>query len=222
MGAQPVKKNGSPPSGLPFRLSKKSKDFSDSLQKCHYFCAAVRRKSPRFARRNPCTARLPGHLIPFEAGGCPLELPRPVSGGFDSAQVFRHDESPHGSSVRAFGVPGEVMGAQPVKKNGSPPSGLPFRLSKKSKDFSDSLQKCHYFCAAVRRKSPRFARRNPCTARLPGHLIPFEAGGCPLELPRPVSGGFDSAQVFRHDESPHGSSVRAFGMPGKAMCAAGK
>ena len=37
------------------------------------------------------------------------------------------------------------MGAQPVKKNGSPPSGLPCRLSKKSKDFSDSLQKCRYF-----------------------------------------------------------------------------
>ena len=44
----------------------------------------------------------------------------------------------------------------------------------------------------------------------------------PPDPPRPASDGFDSAQVFRHDESPHGSSVRAFGMPGKAMCAAGK
>ena len=59
------------------RLSKKSKDFSDSLQKCRYFCAPQRRKSPRFACRNPCTARFPGHLIPFEAGRCPPELPRP-------------------------------------------------------------------------------------------------------------------------------------------------
>ena len=32
------------------RLSKKSKDFSDSLQKCRYFPAAARRKSPRCAR----------------------------------------------------------------------------------------------------------------------------------------------------------------------------
>ena len=41
-----------------------------------YFCASVRRKSPRFACRNPCTARLPGHLIPLEASCRPLELPR--------------------------------------------------------------------------------------------------------------------------------------------------
>ena len=47
-----------------------------SLLKFRYFCAAQRRKSPRSACRKPCKARLPGHLIPFEAGGCPLELPR--------------------------------------------------------------------------------------------------------------------------------------------------
>ena len=46
------------------------------------------RKSPSFACRKPCTASLPGHLILFEAGGCPLELPRPNSGGFYSAQFF--------------------------------------------------------------------------------------------------------------------------------------
>ena len=33
----------------PFRLSKKSKDFSDSLKECRYFPAAVRRESPRCA-----------------------------------------------------------------------------------------------------------------------------------------------------------------------------
>ena len=72
----------------PRRLSEKSKNFSDSLQKCRYFCAAIRRKSPRFACRKPCTARIPGHLIPLEAGCCPLELPRPDAGGFDAARVF--------------------------------------------------------------------------------------------------------------------------------------
>ena len=61
----------------PRSLSEKSQYLSDRLQKCRYFCAAQRRKSPCFARRNPCTARLPGHSIPFEAGGCPLELPPP-------------------------------------------------------------------------------------------------------------------------------------------------
>ena len=67
------------------------------------------------------------------------------------------------------------------------PLGLRRRLSKKSEDFSDSLQKCRYFCAAVRRKSPRFACRKPCTARFPGHLIPFEAGGCPPRAPPALS-----------------------------------
>ena len=37
-------------------------------------------------------------------------------------------------------------------------AGVRLRLSKKSKDFSDSLQKCHYFPAVQRRKSPRCAR----------------------------------------------------------------
>ena len=36
--------------GRPLRLSKKSKDFSDSRKKCRYFPAAARRKSPRYAR----------------------------------------------------------------------------------------------------------------------------------------------------------------------------
>ena len=57
-------------------------------EKCRYFCAALRRKSPRFACRNPCTARLPGHLIPLEAGCRPLELPRPNLSGFISTEVF--------------------------------------------------------------------------------------------------------------------------------------
>src|SRR5699024_4202219 len=51
------------------RLSKKSLDFFDSLQKCRYFRAAQRRKSPRSALRTPCTARRPGHSFPREAGG---------------------------------------------------------------------------------------------------------------------------------------------------------
>ena len=55
--------------------------------------APQRRKSPRFACRKHCTASLPGHLIPFSAGRCPLELSRPVSGGFDSAQFFRKPEA---------------------------------------------------------------------------------------------------------------------------------
>jgi hypothetical protein len=37
--------------------------FFDSLQKCRYFCAAAQPKSPRFARLNPCFARLSGHSI---------------------------------------------------------------------------------------------------------------------------------------------------------------
>ena len=32
---------------------------------------------------------LPGHSIPREAGGCPLALPRPDTGGFCSTEVFR-------------------------------------------------------------------------------------------------------------------------------------
>ena len=71
-----------------FRLSEKSKDFSDSLKNAVTFAPQQRRKSPRFACRNPCTARLPGHLIPFEAGGCPLELPRPNLRGIISTEVF--------------------------------------------------------------------------------------------------------------------------------------
>ena len=85
-----------------FRLSKKSRNFFDSLKKCRYFCAAQRRKSPRFACRNPCTARLPGHLIPFEAGGCPLELPRLDSGRFYSAQVFRQTAAKGSEKIGAF------------------------------------------------------------------------------------------------------------------------
>ena len=34
-----------------------------------------------------------GDVIPFQAGCRPLELPRPDSGGFYSAQVFRQTES---------------------------------------------------------------------------------------------------------------------------------
>ena len=59
--------------------TKKSKDFSVCMPKCRYFCAALRRKSPRFACRNPCAARLPGHLLPFEAGPSPPAAPRPAT-----------------------------------------------------------------------------------------------------------------------------------------------
>lgn len=45
-------------------------------------------KSPPFACRNPCTAGVPGHLIPFGAGGCPLEFPRLNLSRFISAEVF--------------------------------------------------------------------------------------------------------------------------------------
>ena len=50
-------------------------------------------------------------------------------------------------------------------------SGGPLRLSKKSRDFFDSLQKCRYFRAALRRKSPRSA---PSTrgGRLPPRAPP--------------------------------------------------
>ncbi len=75
-----------------FSLSKKSVDFFDRLKKCRYFRAAQRRKSPRSAGRKPCCARLPGHLIPCEAGGCPLALPRPDTARFCSTEVFRHAE----------------------------------------------------------------------------------------------------------------------------------
>lgn len=72
--------------GLPSRLLKKSIDFFDSLQKCRYFCAAQRHKSPRFARRKPCCARQCGAFDPIRGGRCPLELPR-LSSTFCS-----HDE----------------------------------------------------------------------------------------------------------------------------------
>ena len=105
---------------------------------------------------------------------------------------------------------------QKANRTTSLPGGGPQAVTK-SKDFSDSLQKCRYFCAPQRRKSPRFACRNPCTARLPGHLSPLEAGGCPLELPRPDSGGFYSAQVLRETEDhlPSGrrSDVLSFSPP---------
>src|SRR5699024_10278717 len=68
--------------------SEKSLDFSDSLQKCRYFPAATRRKSPRSARREPCRARFPGHSIPLEAGCRPLELPRQSSGKFLLTEFF--------------------------------------------------------------------------------------------------------------------------------------
>ena len=126
--------------------------------KCRYFCAAQRRKSPRSARRKPCAARLPGHLIPFEAGRCPLELPRPGRDSSCSIKMFEQTSA------------GPALMAGPVK--------------------------CRYFCAAQRRKSPRSARRKPCAARLPGHLIPFEAGRCPLELPRPGRDSSCSIKMF--------------------------
>ena len=90
------------------------------------------------------------------------------------------------------GMPLHCLGNTGARK----PRFRALRLSEKSRNFSDSLQKCRYFCAAVRRKSPRFACRKPCTARLPRHLIPFEAGGCPLELPRPNLRGIISTEVF--------------------------
>jgi hypothetical protein len=55
---------------------KRPKAFSNRLQKCLSFCAAWPHKISRFARLNPCIARLSGHLILFEAGCCPLKLPR--------------------------------------------------------------------------------------------------------------------------------------------------
>ena len=38
--------------------------------------------------REPCCARLPGHLIPFEAGCRPLEPPLPNLSGFTYTEVF--------------------------------------------------------------------------------------------------------------------------------------
>ena len=87
-----------------------------------------------------------------------------------------------------------------VKTGSGGPHCGPDQAVKKVQGLFRQPEKCRYFCAPQRRKSPRFACRNPCTARLPGHLIPLEAGGCPLELPRPDSGGFDSAQVLRETE----------------------
>ena len=98
-----------------------------------------------------------------------------------------------------FPLPG-CIGTDKHTERPAPQAGrsVCFRLSKKSLDFFDSLQKCRYFRAAQRRKSPRSAPRKPCTARLPGHSIPREAGGCPLALPRPDTGGFCSTEFFRH------------------------
>ena len=61
-------------------------------------------------------------------------IPRPNFSGFLSTEVF--------DKLRSGG-----------------PCGPPeYRLSKKPKGFSDSLQKCRYFSAAARWKSPRCAR----------------------------------------------------------------
>ena len=72
--------------------------------------------------------------------------------------------------------------------------------------------KCRYFCAAQRRKSPRFACRKPCTANLPGHLTPFEAGSCP---PPPANPRADSSKQSFFDKlcgesklSPHFLLIR--------------
>ena len=54
--------------------------------------------------------------------------------------------------------PGPGTGAERIER---PPDAMHpgvFRLSEKSKDFSDSLKECRYFPAAARRKSPRCAR----------------------------------------------------------------
>ena len=82
------------------------------------------------------------------------------------------------------------------------------RLSKKSKNFSDSLKECRYFPAAQRRKSPRCARRTPCPASRSGHSISLETGCRPLELPRHNSGGFLLTEVFHKPKpaSPDGEA----------------
>ena len=59
-----------------------------SLLKCVTFAPHSGAKVPRSACRKPCKARLPGHLIPFEAGGCPLELPRQTRADFVSHRFF--------------------------------------------------------------------------------------------------------------------------------------
>ena len=71
---------------------------------------AQRCKSSRSDYRKPYTARLPGHLIPFEAGTCPLELPRPdarrrfyPAQAFPKAEAHRNCGAPLSASV-IFGV----------------------------------------------------------------------------------------------------------------------
>ena len=60
---------------VPIRLSKKSADFFDSLQKCRYFCA--RKGAKVFAALAASLARqgIAGHLIQFEVGSAPSSSP---------------------------------------------------------------------------------------------------------------------------------------------------
>ena len=68
----------------------------------------------------------------------------------------------------------------------SPGIGIPgLRLSKKSRDFFDSLQECRYFRAAQRRKSPRSALRKPCGARRCGAFDSMRGGRLPPRTPPP-------------------------------------
>src|SRR5699024_7147384 len=64
-------------------------------------CRTAAQKSSR-PRRKPCAASLPGHLIPFEAGGCPPELPRPDPGGFYSAPAFPHTAAARSDAPRGL------------------------------------------------------------------------------------------------------------------------
>ena len=114
-----------------------------------------------------------------------------------AAPVFRRRpqfvENSVQNKIRLSQGGGARGGSRPPRMGSNAPEVLLCKASgKQSADF----------CAAQRHKSPRFARRKPCTTRLPGHLIPFEAGGCPLELPRPDLG--DSCSTMFLDRQRRG------------------
>jgi hypothetical protein len=118
-------------------------------------------------------------------------------------RVCRGGYQPPAAPGAAF-VQGTTM-HQPFENPGGDPYKLKrskancfgsLRLSKKPTGFFDSLKKCRYLCATLRRKSPRCARRKSCLARHCGAFDPIRGGLCPLELPPRSRSVFPFAKGF--------------------------
>ena len=94
------------------------------------------------------------------------------------------------------------------------------RLSKKSKDFFDSLQKCRYFRAAQRRKSPCSAPRNLAQQGFRGIRFHARRAAAPSRSPAPTQP--DSVQPRFFDRLAGAVSVRrprpCFASGGRSPC----